>query len=240
MLDSAKFYQNEAQIGDGIRSSGLTRSNIFVTTKLFTTSGGRQSAIDAIEDSLAKMNIGYIDQYLLHCPQGGKVLECYDVMLEYQKKGLIKTVGVSNFGVGHLEAMKNSGRPLPQVNQIELHPWCTQEEIVRWCRANDVVVVGYSPLAKNERLREPIVVEMAKRYGKSAAQILIRYSVQKGFVTIPKSIKPSRIEENASVFDFRLSEADMEKFDEIGRRGREGCTWDPTNNDIATEFGPTK
>lgn len=116
MLDSAQFYNNESDVGEGIRASGVPREKVFVTTKLFTTKDGRQGAIDVIEKSLKLMNIGYIDQYLLHAPQGGHVLECYDVLLEYQKKGLIKTVGVSNFGVGHLEAIKNSGRPLPQVN----------------------------------------------------------------------------------------------------------------------------
>ena len=122
-LDSAQCYKNEEDVGKGMKESGVPRENIFVTTKLFTTKGGRRHAIETAENSLKAMNIGYIDQYLLHCPQGGNVLECYDVLLEYQKKGLIKTVGVSNFGVAHLEALKNSGRPLPQTNQIELHPW---------------------------------------------------------------------------------------------------------------------
>jgi len=122
--------------------NGIKREDVFVVTKLFTTAVGKEGARAEIEDSLKLMDIGYIDQYLLHCPQGGKVLECYDVLLEYQKRGLIKTVGVSNFGVTHLEAMKNSGRPLPQVNQIELHPWCTSEDVVTWCRNNNVVLVG--------------------------------------------------------------------------------------------------
>lgn len=239
MLDSAKFYANEEEIGEGIRASGIQRDKIFVVTKLFSTGGGRKAAIDAVEDSLKKMNIGYIDQYLLHAPQGGHVLECYDVFLEYQKKGLIKTVGVSNFGLKHLEAMKSSGRPLPQVNQIEIHPWCTQEEIVKWCKQNGVVVVGYSPLAKNERLNDPIVKEVAQRYGRTTAQILIRYSLQKGFVTIPKSSKLHRIDENANVFDFSLSKEDMDMFDEIGRKRCERCTWNPTINSM-NEFGPTK
>lgn len=175
MLDSAKFYDNEEEVGRAVRESGIPRDKLFVVTKLFSTRGGRKAAISAVEDSLKLMNIGYIDQYLLHCPQGGKVLECYDVFLEYQQKGLIKTVGVSNFGVKHLEAMKSSGRPLPQVNQIEIHPWCTQEEIVKWCKQNGVIVVGYSPLAKNQRIDDPIVKEVAKKYNRTPAQILIRY-----------------------------------------------------------------
>ena len=117
-LDCAKFYRNEADIGNAIKEADVKRENIFVVTKLFSTDGGRQSAINAVEESLKLMQTTYIDQYLLHAPQGGKDLECYDVFLDYQKKGVIKSVGVSNFGIKHLEAIKNSGRPLPQVNQI--------------------------------------------------------------------------------------------------------------------------
>ena len=151
-LDCAKFYENEDDIGKGIKESGVPRDKIFVVTKLFSTNGGRESAIRAVKESLQLMNTDYIDQYLLHAPQGGKVLECYDVFLEYQSKGIIKSVGVSNFGVKHLEALKNSGRPLPQVNQIELHPWCTNQDIVKWCRDHNVAVVGYSPLSKGFNL----------------------------------------------------------------------------------------
>lgn len=239
MLDSAQMYKNELDVGKGIRTSGVPRENVFVTTKLFTTKDGRQGAIDAIEKSLKVMDTSYIDQYLLHCPQGGKVLECYDVLLEYQKRGQIKTIGVSNFGVEHLEAMKNSGRPLPQVNQIELHPWCTQESIVEWCNKHSVVVVGYSPLTQTKRFEEPIVVELTKKYARTPAQILIRYSLQKGFVTIPKTIRPSKVDENANVFDFALNEEDMQRFDEIGRFSAYHVCWNPTNNDLQTEFGPT-
>ena len=240
LLDSAKFYENEEEVGEAVRSSGLPREKIFVVSKLFSTSGGRKTAIQAVEDSLKKLDIGYIDQYLLHAPQGGHVLECYDVFLEYQKKGLIKTVGVSNFGVEHLEAMKNSGRPLPQVNQIELHPWCTQEAIVDWCKKNGVVVVGYSPLTQTKHFDDEIVKELTEKYSKTPAQILIRYSIQKGFVTIPKTIRPERIEENSNVFDFSLSQEEMDRFDEIGRTIVSRCCWNPTQNDIASEFGPTK
>jgi diketogulonate reductase-like aldo/keto reductase len=180
MLDSAKIYKNEADAGLGIKKSKVKREDVFVVTKLFTTSVGREGAIAEIEDSLNKMDIGYIDQYLLHCPQGGKVLECYDVLLDYQKKGLIKSVGVSNFGIAHLEALKNSGRALPQVNQIELHPWCTNEDVVNWCRQNSIQIVGYAPLAEGRKLNHPYVLEQAKKYNKTPAQILIRWSLQKG------------------------------------------------------------
>jgi diketogulonate reductase-like aldo/keto reductase len=200
-LDCAKFYRNENDIGTGIKEAGVSREKIFVVTKLFSTDGGRESAINAVKESLELMKTDYIDQYLLHAPQGGKVLECYDVLLDYQKKGIIKTVGVSNFGVSHLEALKNSGRPLPQANQIELHPWCTNEDIVKWCNDHNVAVVGYSPLAQGKFLDDPFLIELSKKYNKSPGQILIRWALEKGFHTIPKSTKQERIVENANVFD---------------------------------------
>ncbi len=239
-LDSAQCYKNEADVGLGIKKSGVPRSKIFVTTKLFTTIEGKEGAIKTVEESLRLMNFDYIDQYLLHCPQGGKVLECYDVLLDYQKKGIIKTVGVSNFGVSHLEALKNSGRPLPQANQIELHPWCTNEDIVKWCNDHNVAVVGYSPLAQGKFLDDPFLIELSKKYNKSPGQILIRWALEKGFHTIPKSTKQERIVENANVFDFSLTKDEIEKFDSYGRATKANVCWDPTKNDIATEFGPTK
>ena len=240
LIDSAKDYENEEFVGLGIRKSKIKRESLFVVSKLFSTKVGRKGTITEIEDSLKKFDIGYLDQYLLHCPQGGRVLECYDVLLEYQKKGLIKTVGVSNFGINHLEAMKNSGRPLPQVNQIELHPWCTNEDVVKWCQNNNVVLVGYSPLAEGQKLNHQYVIELSKKYKKTPAQILIRWSLQKSYVTIPKSIKPFRIDENADVFDFSLSEKEINTFDGFGRTVKENVCWDPLNNDMETEFGPTK
>ena len=126
--------KNSQCVGDAIKASEVPREKIFVVSKLFHTGDGREGAIRAVENNLSLMDIGYIDQYLIHAPHGGHVLECYDVLLDYKKRGLIKSVGVSNFGVNHLDAIKNSGRPLPDVNQIEMHPWCTNEPIVNWCK----------------------------------------------------------------------------------------------------------
>ena len=236
MIDTAQYYRNEEAVGRAVRSSKVPRHELFITTKLFDTSCGRDGCIQAVETSLKRLNIDYIDQYLLHAPQGGKVLECYDVLLEYQKKGLIKSVGVSNFGVHHLEALRKSGRPVPAVNQIEMHSWWTQDEIVNYCNKNNIIVVGYSPLAKGEKLDDAYVKELAKKYNKSPAQILIRWSVQKGFVTIPKSDKKERIVQNSQVFDFSLSDEEMDKFELLGKRDKYSCTWNPTENPMS-EFG---
>lgn len=240
-IDTAQFYANEKEVGEAIKASGVPREKIFITTKLASTKDGRQGAIDAIEHSLKSLQSDYIDQYLLHAPAGGKILECYDVLLEYQKRGVIKTVGVSNFGVEHLEALKNSGRPLPQVNQIQMHPWFTHAPIVNWCQQNKVAIVGYCPLVRGKKLQDPFVLEMANKYGKTPAQILVRWSLQKGFVTIPKSVKEHRIDENANVFDFCIEDADMLSFEELAKLNENCCgQFDPTTNDMDTEFGPRK
>jgi len=239
MIDTAEFYENEKEVGDGILNSKKERDSIFVTSKLWSTSGGRNGCIKRLNECLNNLKSNYVDQYLLHAPQGGKVLECYDAMLELAKEEKIRSVGVSNFGIKHLEAIKNSGRPLPAVNQIELHPWCTNEEIVKYCRDNKIGVVGYSPLTKGNKLNDPYLIEVAKRHNKSPAQILIRWSLQKGYVTIPKSSKFERIAENANVFDFSLNNEEMDRFDSFGKKQKLVFAWDPTKNSMK-EFGPEK
>jgi diketogulonate reductase-like aldo/keto reductase len=236
-FDTAEYYQNEADLCNALKSVNIPREKIFITSKIFQTKNGREVCIETLKKCLENIQTGYIDQYLLHAPQGGKVLECYDALLELQQQGLIKTVGVSNFGVKHLEALKNSGRPLPAVNQIELHPWCTNEDIVEYCRNNNITVVGFSPLTKGRMLDDKQLKEISKSYDKSPAQILIRWSIQKGFVTIPKSIRPECITENANVFDFCLTVDDMNMLDSFGRKEKIVTGWDPTNNEMA-EFGP--
>jgi methylglyoxal/glyoxal reductase len=237
MIDTAQIYQNEADVGVGLKESKVHRENIFIVSKLFTTENGGEGCLDVFKKSLNNLGVDYIDQYLLHAPQGGKVLECYDALLELQKQGILKTVGVSNFGVQHLEVIKNSSRPLPAVNQIELHPWCTNEDIVKYCQRNNIAVVGYSPLAKGEKLSDPYVLGLAKKYNKTSAQILIRWSLEKGFITIPKSQHEERIMENSNVFDFELTLEEIEKFDSFGRREKIITGWDPTINPM-DKFGP--
>lgn len=216
LIDTATYHGNEVDIGQAIRMSGISRDDIFIVTKLPFKCDGKKCAIEAIESSLKFMGLDYIDQYLISWPIGGKVLlECYDVLLDYQKKGIIKSIGVSNFGVEHLNDLKNYGRPLPQVNQIELHPWSTHEAIVRWCKENNVAVAGCCPLTRGSKFNHPLVIEFAEKYDKSPAQILIRWSLQKGHITIPKSTKHSRILENSNVFDFEIFPEDMVKFEAL-------------------------
>lgn len=226
-LDTAELYGNEKEIGEGLKMSGVPRESVFITSKLWSMEGGAKSTRRAFKNSLADLGLAYIDQYLLHAPQGGRVLECYDALLEFVKDGSLKSLGVSNFGVHHLKALKQAGRPLPATNQIELHPWCTNQPIVDWCRANNVAIVAYCPLARMAYKNDPVLVDICKKHGKEPAQVMIRWSLQKGYVCIPKSADTGRIDSNANVFDFALDDTDMSRLGELGSV-KKNVDWDPT------------
>ncbi|XP_067687431.1 glyoxal reductase-like [Haliotis asinina] len=222
LIDTAEFYGNESDVGRGIKASGLRREEYFVVTKVWTN--GADVCRSAFTTSLKKLDIGYIDLYLIHSPGKGKIVETYKTMMDFQKQGLVKSIGVSNFGVHHLEGMKAAGLPTPTVNQIELHPWMKKKDIVQYCRANNIAVMGYSPLVKGQRFNEPSLVEVAERLGRTTAEVLIRYSVQMGYITIPKSDKPERILGNTSVFEWEIPQLDM---DVLNSFPESSCTWNP-------------
>jgi diketogulonate reductase-like aldo/keto reductase len=225
LLDTAALYGNEQEVGRGIRQSGLQRSEVFVVTKLLTDLHGYKECTDAFNDSLKKLGTEYVDLYLIHSPSGGKLLETYDAMLDLKKKGLIRSVGVSNFGIQHLEGLRKAGKPLPSTNQIELHPMMRKQDIVDYCREHNIAVMGYSPLAKGKKMDDQQLNAVAKKYNKSLAQLMIRWSVQKGYITIPKTSKSERVLENAQVFDWSISDEDMQMMETLPTYG---CTWDPT------------
>jgi diketogulonate reductase-like aldo/keto reductase len=236
-FDTAEYYKNELDIGEALKMANIPRSEVFLTSKIFQTKDGRDVCKETLLKCLENIKSSYIDQYLIHAPQGGKVLECYDTLLDLQKEGLIKSIGVSNFGVHHLEALKSSGRPLPAVNQIELHPWCRNDDIVEFCKKNNIAVVGYSPITKGLKLSDEVLNEISKIYIKSPAQILIKWSLQNGFITIPKSSTLSRIDENSNVFDFWINEQDMQTLNSLGANAKFVTGWDPTKNEMS-QFGP--
>lgn len=237
LFDTAQLYENERETGYGLRASRLPRSQFFLTTKVFTTANGRPQVLNSFRQSLQRLMVDYVDLYLIHAPQGGHVLEAYDTMLDLQAKGRIRSVGVSNFGVQHLEAIRRSGRPLPAVNQIELHPFTQQRAIVNYCRRYGIALMAYSPLARGGALQDPFINQLARKYRRTPAQILIRWSLQNNFIPIPKTNQPARLRENFSVFNFRLSNNDMRQLTEYGYQQEARSGWDPTNNDWK-EFGP--
>ncbi|KAF5859272.1 hypothetical protein ETB97_003133 [Aspergillus alliaceus] len=233
-VDSAKYYANEAECVEAIRKSGIDRSKIFYTTKIPVTHMSYEKAKEAIEASLADAaGIGYIDLVLLHAPYGGKEgrLGAWRALVEAQKTHKIRSIGVSNYGIHHLNELEeyiNSGvGGQISVCQYEIHPWCAREDIVDWLKKRNVVVEAYSPLVQATRMKEPVLQSLVKKHNKTPAQILIRWSLQKGYVPLPKSVTDSRIIENTQVFDFELSEEDMNSL-KTGQHAP--VCWDPARD----------
>jgi len=236
LIDTAELYRNESEVGEAIKKT-IDRERIFISTKLFRTNDGRQGLRKSFNNSLQQLATNYIDLYLIHAPQGGHVLEVYEEMVQLQKEGKIRSIGVSNFGVQHLKWLKQAGF-VPAVNQIELHPWWPNEDIVDYCRTNNIAIMGYSPLGKGHFLHDPYLIKLGQRYRKTPAQILIRWSIQNGFITIPKTTSGiERLKENMDVFNFVLTDEDMKGLADYGRKNPQNTGWDPTKNN-KDKFGP--
>ncbi|KAG0336869.1 hypothetical protein BG000_006063 [Podila horticola] len=228
-IDTATFYRNEASVGNAIRRSGIPREEIFVTTKLFNNDHGYDKAIAAANLSLQKLDVGYIDLYLIHSPKPGPELraESWKALETLVEQGKVKSIGVSNYGVAHLkELLASNPRIKPVVNQVEIHPWLTRKDIVNYSEDHGIAIEAYSPLSRGQRLQDPTVSKIGEKYNKSAAQVLIRWSLQRGHVVLPKSGNKGRIEQNADVFDFELSEDDVNILDHLNDNYVSG--WDPT------------
>ncbi|KAI0082045.1 Aldo/keto reductase [Panus rudis PR-1116 ss-1] len=229
-VDSAQMYKNEAQVGEAVKESGLKREDLFITTKCASKTHGYESTLKGVDESLQRFGFDYIDLFLIHDPLSGteKRLATYKALLEAKKAGKIRTVGVSNYGVHHLEEIKNAGLETPSVNQIELHPLCQQKPIVEYCQKNGIVVEAYCPIIRGD-FSSPVLQSIAAKHSRDPAQILIRWSLQRGFVPLPKSATPSRIQSNAKVYDFELDDEDMRQLDSIDK-GKEGAvSWNPVD-----------
>jgi 2,5-diketo-D-gluconate reductase A len=223
-IDTAAAYQNEEGVGEAIAGSGLPREEIFVTTKLANGDHGYSAALKALEESLRKLKTGYVDLYLVHwpLPERNLYVETWRAFEKLKAEGLARSIGVSNFLIPHLERLLEETDVVPAVNQIEVHPRLQQRELREFCWDQGIVPEDYSPLARGEVLRDALVSELAGRYGKTPAQIVLRWHVQEGSVVIPKSVTPARIEENFEIFDFKLSEEDMQRFEELDSGQRTG------------------
>lgn len=235
LIDTAMVYKNEEGVGKGIRESGIPREEIFITTKLWNTDQGYESALRAINVSLAKLGLSYVDLYLVHWPtadEEGKISinkrqETWKAMEEIYKSGKAKAIGVSNYTITHLEEMKKYATIMPAVDQVEFHPFLCQEELLNYCKQNNIMLEAYRPLTKGKRLSNKTVELIAKKYNKTDAQILLRWSIQHGCIPIPKSVHRERIEENIKVFNFDLSTEEMKTLDILNENLH--LCWDPTN-----------
>lgn len=226
-IDTARIYGNERDVGAAVRGSGLPREDIFVTTKLWNEDQGYDSALRACERSLKDLGLEYVDLYLVHWPVPGRRLESWRALEKLLAEGKCRAIGVSNFLEHHLDELLGKARVVPAVNQVEQHPFLYQPALLRYCADKGIAVEAYSPLTKGLRLGDPRVVELARKYGKSPAQVLIRWCLEHGLVVIPKSVHAERIRENASVFDFSLSPEDLRRLDGLNEDLYTG--WDPTD-----------
>jgi methylglyoxal/glyoxal reductase len=226
-IDTARIYGNERDVGAAVRESGLPREDIFVTTKLWNEDQGHDSALRACERSLKDLGLEYVDLYLVHWPVPGRRLESWRALEKLLADGKCRAIGVSNFLEHHLEELLGKARVVPAVNQVEQHPFLHQPSLLRYCADKGIAVEAYSPLTKGMRLGDPRVVELARKYGKSPAQVLIRWCLEHGLVVIPKSVHAERIRENASVFDFSFSPEDLRRLDGMNEDLYTG--WDPTD-----------
>jgi len=218
-IDTAKIYGAEEGVGRAIKKSGIPREEIFVTTKLWNTDQGYDTALAAIDESLGKLQLGYVDLHLIHWPytqetEGeNKRTETWRAMETICKSGKARSIGVSNYEEEHLEEIVRTGTLPPAVNQIQRHPFLQQREVVNYCSKHGIIVTNYSPLVRGKRTSEAAVEQIANKHGKTVAQIYLRWGLQHGNVVIPKSAQKEHIKENFEVFDFSLDEQDMKALD---------------------------
>lgn len=226
-VDTARIYGNEADVAAGVRDSGISRAAVFITSKLWESDQGYDSCLAAYRESLRRMGLDYLDLYLIHWPLPHKRRYSWMAMETLLAEGVVRSIGVSNYMVHHLEELLGYAKVLPGVNQIELSPYIYEERraVVEFCRAHGIAVEAYSPLTKGQKLNDPKLVAIARRYDRTTAQLLIRWCLQKEFIVLPKSNRPERILENAAVFDFAISDEDMALLDSFNENLATG--WDP-------------
>lgn len=224
-IDTARVYRNEPDVGAAVRESDIPRDQIFVTTKLWNDDQGYDSTLRAFDKSLERLNIEYIDLYLIHWPVAGKRLDSWRALEKLHADGRARSIGVSNFLVPHLQELVATAKTPPHANQIELSPFLQRRPTVELCKKLGIAIEAYSPLTRGEKLGDPVVAAIAREVGKTAAQVLLRWSVQHGYIVLPKSVRAERIAENGAIFDFTLTDEQMSRLDALEENLVTG--WDP-------------
>nr|WP_305801523.1 aldo/keto reductase [Neobacillus fumarioli] len=229
-IDTAALYQNEESVGRAIKESGVPREELFITTKVWNTDQRNDSVLEAFETSLQKLGLDYVDLYLVHWPVKEKYKQTWKILEKIYKEGRARAIGVSNFTIHHLEDLIADAEIKPMVNQVELHPLFAQPELRDYCKKQEIQIEAWAPLGQGRLLDHPVLKEIADAHNKTIAQVILRWDLQNEIVTIPKSVKESRIIENANIFDFELTERDMEKINSLNENKRFGP--DPDNFDF--------
>lgn len=227
-VDTASIYNNEADVGDAIAASGLDRGDVFVTTKLWNEDQGYDKALVAFDRSLELLGLDYVDLYLIHWPVAELRLDTWRALERLTLDGRVRDIGVSNYMAHHLQEILDSAAVVPAINQIEMSPYNyrSRQDTIDLCDQHGIVIEAYSPLTKGRKLGDPVLSEIGGPHGKTPAQVLIRWALDKGFVVLPKSVNADRIAENFAVFDFSLTDEDVARLDALDEGLATG--WDPT------------
>ena len=221
-IDTAALYGNEVGVGKAIEESGISRDDLFITTKVWNDRQGYDETLKAFEESRKKLDLDTVDLYLVHWPVSGKYKDTWKALEKLYKDGSVRAIGVCNFNIHHLEDLMADCEVNPMVNQVEFHPRLTQKELLEFCKDHNIQLEAWGPLMRARILDHPTLVELAEKHAKTPAQIVLRWELELGVVTIPKSVHEKRIKENADIFDFELSSDDIAKIDELNKNERTG------------------
>ena len=214
-IDTAVVYQNEAAVGEGIKAAGVNREELFITTKVYNDEQGYEATHQSFKDSLDRLQLDYVDLYLIHWPITDKYHDTWRAMEEIYTSGKAKAIGISNFHPQHIEDLMTTAKIKPMINQIELHPNLNQQELVTYCQEQGIAITAYSPLGHGTLLENDVLKEIAKKHHKTVAQVILRWDVQNGITSVPKSVNQERIASNLEVFDFDLSAEDVTKINDL-------------------------
>lgn len=231
LIDTAKIYGNEAGVGKALAKTNVAREDLFITTKVWNADQGYEKTLKAFNTSLEKLGLDYIDLYLIHwpTPEYGTYIETYKALEKLYKDGYTKSIGVCNFDIEHLERLMSECDIVPAVNQVECHPYLQQKELKQFCDEHGIIVEAYSPLMNGTKVMDdPVIKDIAEIHSKTPAQVILRWHLQSDVIVIPKTVTPSRMEENLNVFDFELTDVEMVNISGLDRNER--------NNDIPSEM----
>lgn len=220
LFDTAQMYGNEAAVGKAIKDLNVKRDEIFITTKIAEENQGYDKVMSSFEDSLKKLQLDYVDLLLVHWPIHTHFFETWHAFEALKEQGLVKSIGTSNYGMLHLQYLATKANDMPVVNQLEVHPYLSQQAMVDFDRDNHIVTQAWAPLGRGRIFDDPVIVKIAESHGKSAAQVILRWHLQRGDAFIPKSVHPQRIQQNADIYDFELSDDEMNQVDGLNRNTR--------------------